>query len=77
MGAGIATMLWLASLTLVLFVYTFMWDFYAGFWNIALNYGANATFMGYLYTIHQYIPAIFFIAETIGYIATVERREVR
>lgn len=77
MGAGIATMLWLASLTLVLFVYTFLWDLYVGFWNIAGGYGASAVYLGYLYTYHQYLPAIFFIAETIGYIATVERREVR
>lgn len=76
-AVGYATLIYLSSLTIVLFVYTFLWDFYVGFWNMALGYGANTTFLGYLYTIHQYLPIIFFVGETIAYIATVERRPIR
>jgi len=67
-------MIYFFSLFAVMFVYTFLWDFYVGFWNICLAYGANGTFMGYLYTIHAYLPGIFFVAETIAYVAAVERR---
>ena len=76
-AVGYATIIYLSSLTLVLFVYTFLWDMYVGFWNIAYNYGASATYMGYLYTIHQYLPILFFVGETIAYISAVERRPIQ
>ncbi len=76
-AVGYSVIIFLSSLTIVMFVYTFLWDFYVGFWNIALGYGANGTFLGYLYTIHQYLPILIFVGETIALIAAVERRPIQ
>ena len=75
-GVAYAVMAYLLSIVGVMFVYTFMWDIYAGFWNMCLGYGANSNVFMMFYTVHQYIPIIAFIAMTIGLVAAVRRPTV-
>jgi hypothetical protein len=75
-SVAFATMAYFIGSVAVLFTYTFFWDLYVGFWNIGLAYGADPTAYGYFYTIHEYLPVIFFITWTIAYVAYIEFRRV-
>lgn len=69
-----ATVVYFVTMFAVLFTYTFTWDLFAGFHDMALSAGANATIMGYMYTIHNWIPAAFFLSLTFWYLVQAQRR---
>ena len=76
MSVAWATVAYFVGLVGVLFTYTILWDLFVGFWNIGLAYGADSTTMSYFYTIHEWLPVLFFISMTIAYIAYIEFRRV-
>ncbi|MFA5407577.1 MAG: hypothetical protein WC343_02275 [Bacilli bacterium] len=69
-----ATVTYFVSLFAIMFVYTLTWDLYTGFWTMAVDAGGDATIMGYFYTIHQWIPAAFFLSLTFWYLVQAQRR---
>ena len=71
-----ALMAYFAGTFFIFFTYTFLWDFFRGFWNIALSTGADADNLGYLYTMHTIIPAIAWISMTIGLFAYIHYSRV-
>ena len=74
MNASWAAIEYFGSIFIVMFTYTFLWDLYVGFWNMALAAGANSTVMMYFYTIHVYIPVIFLIGSSITFLVRVQRK---
>lgn len=69
-----ATVVYFVCLFAILFLYTLTWDLYAGFWVMAVNLGGDSTALGYLYTIHEWIPAAFFLSLTFWYLVQAQRR---
>jgi hypothetical protein len=74
MNAAWAVMEWFVGLFVVFFIYTFMWDIYLGFWNMALQAGANSVVMSYMYSIHIYLPVLAFIGLSITFLVRMQRR---
>lgn len=69
-----ATVVYFISLFAILFVYTLTWDLYTGLWALAVAAGANSPILGYMYTIHEWIPAAFFLSLTFWYLVQAQRR---
>lgn len=65
---------YLVSLFSLMFFYTLTWDLYVGFMNMALSAGADGTIIGYLYTIHTWMPFAILISLTIWYLSQSQAR---
>lgn len=71
-----ATVVYFVSLFAILFMYTLCWDLYTGFWGMALAVGGDSVILGYMYTLHEWIPAAFFLSLTFWYLVQSQRRGV-
>lgn len=71
-----ATVSWLISLFAVMFVYTLLWDLYQSFWDLAVEEGVSGVIMGFLYTLHDWLPIIFLFSSTFWYLSQTQTRPV-
>jgi hypothetical protein len=70
-----ATILYFSALFALMFLYTVTWDIYTGFFAMLQQIpGINSTVLGYMYTIHEWIPAALFLSLTFWYIAQAQAR---
>ncbi len=69
-----ATVVYIVSIGVVMFTYTFLWDLYQAFWNGALSLGVNATILNYLFILHDWIPVAFLFSSTFWYLVQAQRR---
>ena len=69
-----ATIVYLVCVSVVMFVYTLLYDLYLSLWNIALASGVSSDVMGVLYSVHIYYPAAFFLSMTFWYIIQSQKK---
>lgn len=69
-----ATVVYFVSLFTLLFTYTICWDLYTGFFSMAIAMGGDSTILGYMYTIHEWIPAALFPSLTFWHLVQAQRR---
>jgi hypothetical protein len=68
------TVVYFVSLFALLFLYTMCWDLYTGFFTLAIAAGGDSVILGYMYTIHEWIPAALFLSLTFWYLVQAQRR---
>lgn len=71
-----ATIVYFITLFAVMFLYTITWDLYMGFMDVALDLGANATVIGYMYTVHTWTPLALLLSLTIWYLVQAQKRTI-
>lgn len=62
------TMVYVAGIFGVMLLYTVLYDLYLAFWDIAYSLSGGVTELTYLYTLYQWIPAIFLLSMTFWYL---------
>lgn len=62
------------ALASLMFMYTITWDLFVGFMEMALASGADTVIIGYMYTIHTWIPLALLISLTIWFLSESQVR---
>ncbi len=62
------------SLFALMFFYTLTWDLFIGFMDMALSAGGDVVIIGYMYTLHTWIPFALLISLTLWFLSQSQAR---